>query len=208
MGRTVAFCRATCSPRVLKRGFLHTDICGMSKRTIDVHPTGAPAAVDAAQLAITHSPAPEAPPLPTVLGSNNVVVVGWPTSFAEAVARTLGKEPDTLIRVPNGSVAEGLLVAAGDRIDVMVLSPEVMPTDAFDLAEFIRERSLGTSIVLARYAPVWARLVELASQSDIREVVGLEDASEATPELRAAILRAAMSVRASRVRARMNDPRY
>ena len=95
-----------------------------------------------------------------------------------------------------------------DRIDVLVLSPEVMPTDALDLAEFIRERSLATSIVLARYAPVWARLVELASQSDIREVVGLEDATEASPELRAAILRAAMSVRASRVRARMNHTRY
>ena len=180
----------------------------MSKRTIDVHPTDAPAAIDPAQRAITHSPAPEAPPLPTVLGTNNVVVVGWPTSFAEAVARTLGKEPDTLIRVPNGSVAEGLLVAAGDRIDVLVLSPEVMPTDALDLAEFIRERSLATSIVLARYAPVWARLVELASQSDIREVVGLEDATEASPELRAAILRAAMSVRASRVRAGMKHTRH
>jgi hypothetical protein len=178
----------------------------MSKRAMDVDPTDAPAEVDAAQLAIAFSPAPGS--IPTVSGASNVVLVGSPKSFAEAVARTLGKAPDTLIGVPNGSIAEGLLVAAADRIDVLVLSPEVVATDALDLAEFIRERSLETSIVLARYAPVWARLVELASQSGIREVVGLEDVTKASPELREAILRAAMSVRASRVQARVDHARH
>jgi hypothetical protein len=194
---------------VLKRRFLHSDIDGMHKRAIEEpRDAPAPAAADTAPLAIGFAPAPGSPPLPTVLGANNVVLVGSPKSFAQAVARTLGKEPDTLIGVPNGSVAEGLLVAAGDRIDVLVVSPEVVPTDALDLAEFIRERSLGTAIVLARYAPVWARLVELASQSGIREVVGLEDVTEGSPELREAILRAAMSVRASRVHARVDHARH
>ena len=106
-------------------------------------------------MAIGSEAAPGSPPLPTVSGANNVVLVGSPKAFTEAVARTLGKGPDALIGVPNISVAEGLLVAAGDRIDVLVVSPDVVPTDASsDLAEFMRERSLGTSIVLARYAPV------------------------------------------------------
>ena len=195
------------SPKVLKRRFLHSDIDGMHKRAIE-DARGAPAAPETAQLAIGFAHAPGSPPLPAVSGANNVVLVGSPKSFAQAVARTLGKEPATLIGVPNGSVAEGLLVAAGDRIDVLVVSPEVVPTDALDLAEFVRERSLGTAIVLARYAPVWARLVELASQSGIREVVGLEDVTEASPELREAILRAAMSVRASRVHARVDQAQH
>jgi pilus assembly protein CpaE len=115
------------------------------------------------------------------------VAVGGEPSFRPQVARALLTTPDAIAWVPTLGSAERTLANAANRMELLVLGPDVSDEDAMRVAERLSRESPSTAVVLVRESPVDGAFPRLI-RAGVRDVVDLSDgAHELEDALRKAL---------------------
>jgi pilus assembly protein CpaE len=106
-----------------------------------------------------------------------VLVVGGEPSFQPQVARALYTSPDSVAWIPTIGSAERSLANAPNRVELLVLAPDVSDDEAMRVAGRLSKDSPSTAVVLVREEPVDGAFPRLV-RSGIRDVVDLSDGTQ------------------------------
>lgn len=115
-----------------------------------------------------------------------VIAVGTHQTFRATLARALEAKPEDIGWAQSVTAAEEILGAAGEAVDLFVLSSEVKEPDAIGLAEFVTRSSPTTAVVVVRDFLPNGSLPALI-RAGVRDVVDLSKGNE---DLRDALKRA------------------
>ena len=106
-----------------------------------------------------------------------VVVVGGEPTFQPQVARALYTSPDSVAWIQSIGSAERSLANAPNRVELLVLAPDISDQDAMRVAERLSKDSPSTAVVLVLEEPVDGAFPKLV-RSGIRDVVDLSDGTQ------------------------------
>lgn len=110
------------------------------------------------------------------MNSPRVVVVGEPT-FRQQVAQAMGLPAETLSWAADAAAVEKTMVDASGETHLVAISPQVVETDALQIAEFTNRVSPATAVVLVRSMTPNGSLTRFV-RAGIRDVVDLSTAPE------------------------------
>lgn len=122
------------------------------------------------------------------MSSRQRVIAVGPPDFRHEVAKALGVSPESVGWAPATSDAADVLKRGQDRVEVVVLSPDVMDRDAFELTEVVSSSSPATAVVVTRAGNLNGMLPRYM-RAGIRDVVDLSYGSD---DLAEALTRAIM----------------